>query len=555
MTEPFRQDFEQRKGKREMTRKVRIASICAAAVILIGLVLPRLVDVNSFRPKLESELGAALGRDVRIGELSLSIFSGTVSADNILIAEDAKFGKEPFLTAKSFSAGVKLKPLIFSRTLNVTGIALEEPQIRLLRGPNGDWNTSTIGNRTAAPGKPADESAGSGGPSSLSVDKVSVTNGRVVIGNEELANKPSVYEKVNIEVTDFSATAQFPFAITAALPGGGDLSLKGTAGPINTADTSSTPVDATVDLHQLDLAASGFVAPSIGIQGILDVNGAVHSANQQTKANGTIKAEKLKLATKGKPMKHSVEMKYEVDYNLTTGAGIVTPGEVAIGKAVMRLTGGYQTARGGSTTLNMKVAGNGMPVDDLEAALPALGVMLPSDSVLQDGVVFVDLMVAGPSDKPVISGPVRLANAKLAGFNLGSKMSAVPALAGRQTGGKDTSIKDLSATVRVSPEGVQANGINVDIPTLGVVTGEGTVSSSGALNFAMNAKLTGGPGIIQKTGMGVQEQGVSFSIEGTASDPRFVPDVKSIAANAITSKVASALPETPLTGKIRGRRK
>ena len=65
---------------------------------------------------------------------------------------------------------------------------------------------------------------------SLSVDKVSVTNGRVVIGTEQLANKPSVYEKVNIEVTDFSATTQFPFTITAALPGGGDLSLKGVAG-------------------------------------------------------------------------------------------------------------------------------------------------------------------------------------------------------------------------------------------------------------------------------------------------------------------------------------
>ena len=302
----------------------------------------------------------------------------------------------------------------------------------------------------------------------------------------------------------------------------------------------------------LDLAASGLLGT--GIQGLVDVNAEVHSANQQTKTKGTMKAEELKLATKGKPMKRSVDVKYDLDYNLTTGAGAVTQGEVAIGRAVTRLTGGFQTAQGGTTTLDMKVAGNGMPVDDLEAALPALGVVLPSGSALQGGTASVDLTVAGPSDNPVISGPVRLTNAKLAGFDAGSKMSSVPALAGRQTGGKDTSIKDFSTTVRVSPEGVQANGINVDIPALGVISGGGNVSSSGTLNFAMTAKLSGGPGLIQNTGIGGQDQGVPFSIEGTASDPKFVPDVKSI-YNAITRKVASAMPAAPLTDKIRGRRK
>ena len=149
-----------------------------------------------------------------------------------------------------------------------------------------------------------------------------------------------------------------------------------------------------------------------------------------------------------------------------------------------------------------------------------------------------------------------MTNAKLAGFDLGSKLAAIPALAGKQTGGKDTSIQNLSATVRVSPEGVQANAINVDIPALGVVTGGGAVSSSGALNFDMNATLSAGPGLIQKTGAGVQDGGgVPFSIQGTPSDPKFIPDVKRIASNAITRKVASAIPETPLAGKVRARRR
>ena len=36
-------------------------------------------------------------------------------------------------------------PLIFSKQLNVTGIALDEPQITLLKAANGTWNFSSLG--------------------------------------------------------------------------------------------------------------------------------------------------------------------------------------------------------------------------------------------------------------------------------------------------------------------------------------------------------------------------------------------------------------------------
>ncbi len=174
--------------------------------------------------------------------------------------------------------------------------------------------------------------------------------------------------------------------------------LKGKCGPVNRGNTAATPFDAQLKVRKLDLAASGFVAPSTGIEGLADVDGAIQSIDQQVKASGTLKAEKLKLAAKGTPMKRTVEVKYALDHNLKTHAGALTQGEVAIGKAVARLTGNYQT-QGQTATLNMKVNGNGMPVDDLEAALPALGVVLPSGSKLQGGTVSLDLAIAGPSTR------------------------------------------------------------------------------------------------------------------------------------------------------------
>src|SRR2546427_11881830 len=84
-----------------------------------------------------------------------------------------------------------------------------------------------------------------------------------------------------------------------------------------------------------------------------------------------------------------------------------------------------------------------MPVDDLQAMLPPLGVILPSGSSLQGGTLSANLGIAGPVDKLVITGPIRLAQTKLARFNLGSKMSAISALSG----------ENLSTDARVAPDG------------------------------------------------------------------------------------------------------
>ena len=126
-------------------RWLRITGIALAVLLVILLALPFLINVNSFRPKIESELTNVLGRPVTLGELSLSLLTGKVGVENVSIADDPAFSKSPFVTAKSLEVGVELMPLIFSKTLNVTGIVLDEPKITLLKAANGTWNFSTLG--------------------------------------------------------------------------------------------------------------------------------------------------------------------------------------------------------------------------------------------------------------------------------------------------------------------------------------------------------------------------------------------------------------------------
>src|SRR5262249_31682478 len=132
------------------------------------------------------------------------------------------------------------------------------------------------------------------------------------------------------------------------------------------------------------------------------------------------------------------------------------------------------------------------------------------------------------------TGSVKLNNSQLAGFNLGSKLSAISALSGKQTG-SDTSIQNLSSDVRVAPEGTQLDKISLVIPALGNVTGAGTVSAAGALNFKMNANLGGAVGgLTQIAGLGSKTSGgIPFTIQGTTSNPTFMPDVQGMVGNQV----------------------
>jgi AsmA protein len=498
-----------------MNRRLKILGIVVGVLIVIVIAIPFFVDANAFRPKLESELTDTLGRPVKVGNLSLSVLSGGVTADNISIADDPTFSKTAFVQAKSLKVGVELIPLIFSKSLHVTELTLNQPEISLVRSQDGEkWNFSSLGNGSTAQASAAPGGSAGGSPS-LSVAKLNVSNGRLAVSRAGTSQQPRVYDKVDIEVKNFSFTNSSPFKMTVSLPAGGSLKLDGTAGPIDANNAAHTPLQAKVTVKQMNLAASGFIDPAAGISGIADFDGTVVSDGHEAKTSGTLKGEKLQVVQKGSPAGKPVQLQYSVSHDLVKQTGTLTQGEVTMGKAVAHLSGTYD-AHGTTTSVNLKLEGQGLPVDDLEAMLPAVGVILPPGSQLKGGTLTVNFAITGPVDKLVTTGTIRLENSALAGFNLGSKLSAISALSGKgagQAGQKDTTIHSFNANVRVAPEGTRADNINLIVPALGTATGAGTVSPSNALDFKMKA------------------DDIPFLIQGTTSDPKFVPDVKGMAGS------------------------
>jgi AsmA protein len=547
----------------KVKRPLVIAGAIAAVLLLVVLCLPLFINANQFKPTLETKLTAALGRKVTIGDIKLAIFSGGVSVSDVSIADDSNFSKSPFLTAKSLSVGVELIPLIFSKQINVRSINIESPEVNLIHGAVGKWNYSTLGSG----GPSASSGTSGGGPGALSVQEIAITNGKIIVSTAGSSQRPSIYEDVKLEASDLSYTSQFPFKLSAKGPGNAALKIEGQAGPINPTDSSLTPFSATIDVGHLDLSTTGFIEPSLGIAGVMDFKADLKSDGKQISSKGNIKASKLKASAAGNPSTVPVDVEYATVYTLETRAGVLNQCDVKVGKAIQRITGSYNTAAE-PAKINIKVNAPGMPLDDLEGFLPAVGVVLPSGSKLKGGTLSVNLTIVGPADKPTIAGPVDISNTKLAGFSMASKLGALGSFAGLSGagGGNDTEIQTLRATVRNDASGTKIDSLNLVIPSIGTVTGNGTVSATGQLDFKMVAKLAGGlakgmqgvatvaggaaggiGGAVSSfggagglTGSKSSGGGIPFAIRGTTSNPQVIPDVGGMVGNAAKGVVPGA---------------
>lgn len=562
-------------------RALRVILIIVVVLIVIVLVAPFLIPVNQFRPTIEAKASAAVGRKVDIGNMSLSLFSGSLAADNLAIADDPKFSKSSFLTAKSIKVGVEMMPLIMSKDLRITGITIDNPEVILLRNPQGQWNYSSFGaseakaqGQAAQQQQPQNQPGSQGASSQFSVDKIALNNGRITIGNTN-SQKRSVYDKVDLTASNVSSTTKFPITLTASLPGGGNLKLEGTAGPLDAADTSLTPVTAKLNVNNLNLANTGLLDPSLGLGGLLDLNANAESQGGQAEVAGNAKLSKALLIAGGSPATEPADLNFRVKYDLRKNSGVLEPSTLKLGNAPAHLSGNFETA-GDSTVVHAKIDGENMPAKDLEAFLPALGINMPQGASLQGGNLTTHLQLNGPTDKMVTSGNVGLFNAKLAGFDLGSKLSAVTKLVGLNTG-KDLDIEKLTTELRMSPTGLQVQNLNGVVPSLGTLVGNGDIDAKNNLDFKMAATLksavaAGAGGSSSQPGAGGGNSGagglggllgqvtgnlpggvggvlgncknaggsgptIPFQVKGTTKNPSFVPDVGGLAAGMLKSQL------------------
>jgi AsmA protein len=540
-----------------MSSKLKWIGIAVVAIIVILVVVPFLIPINKFKPTIESKASEALSRKVELGNLSLSLLTGSVGIDDVSVSDDPKFNSGPFLTAKTVKVGVELIPLIFSQQLNVTEITVVDPQVTMLKDPSGRWNFSSIG---GAPSKTAPKSAAPSANNSaeaVSIGKLRLENGQITLGNTN-SRKRTVYTKVNLTASDVAMKNNFPVLFSMELPGGGTMKIDGKVGPVAADDAALTPQNVKLTISRLNLASTGFLDPSLGLGGIADMDANLVSEKGQMATKGQLKLSKSVLVAGGSPASVPVVVNFDTKYDLVKGTGVLHPSTINIGNAKSNLNGTYKS-EGDDFAVDLKITGDALPATDLESFLPALGINLPDKSRLSAGTMNTNLHVSGPTNKLVTDGTIGLFNGKLAGFDLGQKLSGIAALAGIKSG-SDLIIEKFTSDLHMAPTGLRANNLDAVVPALGSMVGNGTVDAKNNLDFkliatvnnnvataaadSMGGDLVGGAvGKMMGGGAAACKNGglkVPLQIHGTTSSPQFVPDIGGAAASLLKSEFSCA---------------
>src|SRR5882672_3778948 len=115
-----------------MKRVALLAVIAVGLVALAVAAVPRLVSADLIKQRVAENIAAVTGREVVLkGTPILTIYpSVAVTIGDLTIANPGGINGEPFLTAESVTARVRLAPLLFGNA-QFDSIEFTKPRIHL----------------------------------------------------------------------------------------------------------------------------------------------------------------------------------------------------------------------------------------------------------------------------------------------------------------------------------------------------------------------------------------------------------------------------------------
>jgi uncharacterized protein involved in outer membrane biogenesis len=138
---------------------MRKAAITAAVVVLVlviaAVVVPRLITLDSLKPRIVAALEEKTGRKVALDHLSLSFLPGIgVKIAGLEVSGDTTHADERLLSVPEAEIRVAIGPL-FSGRAEFTKVILRRPEIRFRKYRDGTHSVTDIVNRIAGEEKPA----------------------------------------------------------------------------------------------------------------------------------------------------------------------------------------------------------------------------------------------------------------------------------------------------------------------------------------------------------------------------------------------------------------
>ena len=401
-----------------MRRLITVALILVVALVILLVLGASLFNVNRFRPRIQTELQNKLGRPVTLGELHLHLIPFSIKVDGVTIGEAASFNSShPFATAKDVSASASLMSLIKGEP-QINNLTLNQPQIELIKNASGAWNFSTLGNNSAgnvpaaAPGNAPPKAAPSTPPAptaqkGLTLNELKINDGQVAVTDQRAKSPRSVYNHVDLKLTDFAPNTPLHFDAGVHVPGSGKglVSFVGQAGPLPSGNSQILPITGHLSLDDVSLAGINNVAPgTIPPNTDASASGAADVAS----SNGTIAVKgNLNLnnpLVKGAKVNYPIQTQYAVGVNQQNNQINISSASVKIGPTAVALSG---TVDSGVTpsNLNLRLGTNNASITELARLASLFGVGADAGDQIK-GSLTADLQIAGPSNNPQIQGNI-----------------------------------------------------------------------------------------------------------------------------------------------------
>jgi uncharacterized protein YhdP len=362
-----------------MRKILVLAGIAVVALLAAVATYLALIDVNQFRPQIQTALQKQLGRPVSLGTISLRLVPLSIRVANIAIGEDPEFKTGlPFASAAQVRVAVRLFPLL-RKQLHIESFVLTDAAIELVRNGSGQWNFSSLGGGAS--------SGGDSGGGGLSISELHIQNGRIAVS--ETGKPRSVYEHIDIRLADFAPGRQFKLRLAAALPGQGSLGVDATGGPL---DVPQPPFAGRIEVRQAALSAvrQFLNASAAQADGIVDGDIGFELKNGVADARPQLAIDKIRVS--GKDLGRRLRIEGGVRHDLNSGLLRISELKLAAGDVPVVLSGELDTRR---SVLDVSARTAGAPV----AELLALAAVAAGTPISGSGRLDLDVRIRGPLDR------------------------------------------------------------------------------------------------------------------------------------------------------------
>ena len=132
-----------------MRKAAVAAAVVVLALVLLAVAVPRLVSLDSMKPRIVSVLEEKTGRTVGLSGVSLSLFPGIgVTISGLSVSGDPGHPDERLLSVPEAEVRLAIGPL-FSGRAEFTTFILKRPRITFRKFADGTHSATTIANRLA----------------------------------------------------------------------------------------------------------------------------------------------------------------------------------------------------------------------------------------------------------------------------------------------------------------------------------------------------------------------------------------------------------------------